>query len=199
MKEIRWDSRAKKHIIETYDADPKGWAQKNKKVVDEDIIGQQVVISNYSDLKSISDSFIKNQVYVVEKISKGITTAGKVKFEGVKGYYKIDKFTPVENKPALFRDLRIRGLFADEQSRRIDTMPNKNRVLIQLFIAKFQERIGVDGDNGAASISYDIIVENLIKSFPKYQLTPDDYTSIGDLTFREIVDAFVAETNEEIF
>lgn len=188
-------------VIETFDWEGKGWQKKKVNVVklDEPIIGQKVYCTSY-DLKSVSDRFIKDQIYVIEKVSQGKTTAGKVKFVGVKDYHKLDNFSPIENNQALYREYQMSqlmgdGIFSEEKVRRIDIMPNRNRVLIQLFIASFQSQIGIEGAKSNSKVTYDEIIKNLIKNYPKFELTEQDYENIAGLTIKELVDSFVKEVN----
>jgi hypothetical protein len=196
-KTIYYSRKTGNFVIETYDKD--GWQKKNIKVHDEPIIGQKLYCSNYN-LDSIKRDFIKDQVYIIEKISAGKTTAGKVKFKGVKGYHKLDCFSPLENNVALHRETQINevmdgGIFSSEKIRRIDTMPNKNRILIQLFIASFQSQIGIEGGRANAQVTYDEIITNLVKQYAKFELNNQDYEDIAGLTIKELVDSFVKEVN----
>lgn len=196
-KTIYYSIKTGNFVIETYDKD--GWKKKNVKVHDEPIIGQKLYCSNYN-LDSIKRDFIKDQVYIIEKISAGKTTAGKVKFKGVKGYHKLDCFSPLENNVALHRETQINevmdgGIFSSEKIRRIDTMPNKNRILIQLFIASFQSQIGIEGGQSNAQVTYDEIITNLVKKYAKFELNNQDYEDIAGLTIKELVDSFVKEVN----
>jgi hypothetical protein len=196
-KTIYYDRRKATFVIESYEGTT--WNKKNVKVYDEPIIGQKLYCSNYN-LDSIKRDFIKDQVYIIEKLSAGKTTAGKVKFKGVKGYHKLDCFSPLENNVALHRETQINevmdgGIFSDVKVRRIDTMPNKNRVLIQLFIASFQSQIGIEGQRANAQVTYDEIITNLIKQYRKFELTNQDYENISGLTIKELVDSFVKEIN----
>lgn len=188
-------------VIETFDWEGKGYQKKRVNIVklDEPIIGQKVYCSHYN-LKSVSDRFIKDQIYIIEKVSNGKTTAGKVKFVGVKDYHKLENFEPIENNQALYREFQMSqlmgdGIFSEEKVRRIDIMPNKNRVLIQLFIASFQSQIGIEGGKANSKITYDQIIENLIKNYPKFELNEQDYEDIAGLTIKELVDSFVKEVN----
>ncbi len=196
-KTIYYSRKTGNFVIETYDKD--GWQKKNVKVHDEPIIGQKLYCSNYN-LDSIKRDFIKDQVYIIEKISAGKTTAGKVKFKRVKGYHKLDCFSPLENNVALHRETQINevmdgGIFSSEKIRRIDTMPNKNRILIQLFIASFQSQIGIEGGRANAQVTYDEIITNLVKQYAKFELNNQDYEDIAGLTIKELVDSFVKEVN----
>jgi len=207
-KHIYWKGKSWKNpneeghfVIETFDWEGKGWQKKKVNVVklDEPIIGQKVYCTSYN-LKSVSDRFIKDQIYVIEKVSKGKTTAGKVKFVGVKDYHNLENFEPIENNQALYREYQMSqlmgdGIFSEEKVRRIDIMPNRNRVLIQLFIASFQSQIGIEGEKSNSKVTYDEIIKNLIKNYPKFELTEQDYENIAGLTIKELVDSFVKEVN----
>ena len=205
-KQIYWKSKDYKgsqgqFVIETFEWEGEKYRRKKTNVVklDEPIIGQKVYCSTYN-LKSITDSFIKDQVYVIEKVSQGKTTAGRVKFVGVKDYHDLSNFSPIENNQALYREVQMSelmndGIFSDEKIRRIDIMPNRNRVLIQLFIASFQSQIGIEGSKSNSKVTYDEIIKNLIKAYPKFELNEQDYENIAGLTIKELVDSFVKEIN----
>ena len=205
-KQIYWKSNDYKgsqgqFVIETFEWEGEKYRRKKTNVVklDEPIIGQKVYCSTYN-LKSITDRFIKDQVYVIEKVSQGKTTAGRVKFVGVKDYHDLSNFSPIENNQALYREVQMSelmndGIFSDEKIRRIDIMPNRNRVLIQLFIASFQSQIGIEGSKSNSKVTYDEIIKNLIKAYPKFELNEQDYENIAGLTIKELVDSFVKEIN----
>jgi hypothetical protein len=207
-KEIFWKNPDRrngetegKFVIRTFDYEGTGYRKQKVNIVnlEEDIIGQKVYCISYN-LKSITDRFIKNQVYIIEKVSKGKTTAGRVKFVGVKDYHDLSNFSPIENNAALYREWQMSeimgdGLNSDEKVRRIDIMPNKNRVLIQLFIASFQKQLGIEGDKANSQITYDQIIDSLIKNFPKFELNSQDYENIAGLTIKELIDSFVKEIN----
>ena len=205
-KQIYWKSKDYKgsqgqFVIETFEWEGEKYRRKKTNVVklDEPIIGQKVYCSTYN-LKSITDRFIKDQVYVIEKVSQGKTTAGRVKFVGVKDYHDLSNFSPIENNQALYREVQMSelmndGIFSDEKIRRIDIMPNRNRVLIQLFIASFQSQIGIEGSKSNSKVTYDEIIKNLIKAYPKFELNEQDYENIAGLTIKELVDSFVKEIN----
>jgi hypothetical protein len=207
-KSIYWKSKSWRDkdteghfVIETFDWEGEKYQRKKVNVVklDEPIIGQKVYCTSYS-LKSVTDRFIKDQVYVIEKVSKGKTTAGRVKFVGVKDYHDLANFSPIENNQALYREAQMSelmgdGIFSSEKIRRIDIMPNRNRVLIQMFIASFQSQIGIEGERSNSKVTYDEIIKNLIKKYPKFELTEQDYENIAGLTIKELVDSFVKEVN----
>jgi hypothetical protein len=207
-KHIYWKSKSWRDkdteghfVIETFDWEGERYQRKKVNVVklDEPIIGQKVYCTSYN-LKSVTDRFIKDQVYVIEKVSKGKTTAGRVKFVGVKDYHDLANFSPIENNQALYREAQMSelmgdGIFSSEKVRRIDIMPNRNRVLIQMFIASFQSQIGIEGERSNSKVTYDEIIKNLIKKYPKFELSEQDYENIAGLTIKELVDSFVKEVN----
>ena len=198
-KYVYYNHRQAKFIIETYEGNV--WNKKNVVQLDEDIIGQKLYCTSYG-LQSVKNSFIKNQIYIVEKVSSGKTTAGRVKFKGVKGYHDLKSFEPIENNAALYRESQINeimdiGIFSDKKIRRIDSMPQKNRVLIQLFVQSFTRQIGVEGDraNLNSNISYDEIIDEVLRYNAKFELTKQDYEEIANLTIKQLVDSYVKEIN----
>jgi hypothetical protein len=69
-KTIYYSRKTGNFVIETYEEDGNRWKKKNVKVHDEPIIGQKLYCTDYY-LDSIKRDFIKDQVYIIEKISAG--------------------------------------------------------------------------------------------------------------------------------
>jgi len=147
----------------------------------------ELVYCTTSKLKS----FVKNKIYKIER-----QNGSNLKLEGIKYSCYNWNFDFIENNPAIYREYQINQLMDIESicnempTKKIDTVPNKNRVLLQLFINKLkQSTCVIDSANTIEDISFEKIAYETTLSHKKlYGITEADFTFLENLTFKEVID-----------
>jgi hypothetical protein len=175
-------------------------------ILDEPIIGQKLLCHGYDGYgkDAIEKNFIIGQVYIVEKISNSKSSVGKVKFEGIKGYYKLSTgdfgcFDSIDNHPAISRENQINsvlneGIYSQEKIRRFDLISEtkKNKLLVKCFVAALYEDLeasDLETDNIYTS-DYNKIISDASYVNTKYELDKKDFEKFGELTIKEMLEKF---------
>jgi hypothetical protein len=144
-------------------------------------------------------------IYIGEKYGINRGHRGKIKFKGIPGYHNPDYFDFVENNPALHRQVQMDSVFdlnpaqtKVTEGRKIDRIPNKNKILIQ---AMTQSLFNILGDSTKMSdvndnFSFDKVIDTTIKSvYRRYDITKEDYDNLSNMTLSDIFDNFIKEKN----
>lgn len=145
--------------------------------------------------------FEKDNIYIGEKYG----SRGRIKFKGIPGYHNTRHFDYVENNPALYRQVQMDSVLdlnstqtKVPEGRKIDRMPNKNKILIQAMTQNLFNILGdssttydVDGD-----FCFDKVIDTTIRSvYRRYDLTKEDYDILSNMTLKEILDNFIKVKN----
>lgn len=98
-------------------------------------------------------------------------------------------FDFLENNEALFRQYQMNGildideLISDKSMRKIDRHENKVKLLTKFLINKLNTNV-----NYGNSTNLDTLISETVKTNKKYEVTPEDFKFIENLTFKELLD-----------
>lgn len=139
--------------------------------------------------------FHKNKIYKIKAITKRYSSV-KVEIEGIKGIHSWYNFDFIENNVALFRDYQINQVMDIEsqistaiEGRKIDTISNKEFLLIQMLMYNFQNKIGSVGDK-PKSVAYHNFIAFLVKKYCKYGVEVSDFDKLCEMPLKEIIELF---------
>lgn len=172
----------------------------NDRYINEPVV-DQLIICKSDKLKL----FEKGKNYVGEKWGNAPTTRNRIKFKGIPGYHNYSYFDFLENRPAELRQFQMdtvmdlnSSVVEKPEGRKIDRMRLKNKVLIQALIHKLSDYIGdtTDIDYLDESLTYDSLVgKTLCGTYRKFDIKEEDYTDIGNMTLKEILNNFIKVKN----
>lgn len=151
--------------------------------------------------------FEKDKIYIGEKYAPNESriSRGRIKFKGIPGYHNPRHFDYLENNPALYRQFQMdnvmdldSALIKKPDTRKIDRMPNKNKMLIQAMSHNLFNILG-DSTNSSDvedNFSFDRVIDITIRSvYRRYDITKEDYDILANMTLKEILDNFIKEKN----
>jgi hypothetical protein len=164
-------------------------------------IAEQLFICKSDKLKL----FEKDKIYVGETWGKSRTTRNRIKFKGIPGYHNYAYFDFLENRPGELRQFQMdtvmdlnSSVVEKPEGRKIDRMRLKNKVLIQALIHKLSDFIGHSNDIDFLdeSLTYDVLIEKTLRgTYRKLDIKKEDFTDIGNMPLKEILDNFIKIKN----
>lgn len=149
--------------------------------------------------------FEKDKIYIGEKYGESRSSKGNIKLKGIPGYHNPRYFDYLENNPALYRQFQMdnvmdldSALIKKPDTRKIDRMPNKNKMLIQAMSHSLFNILG-DSTNSSDVIdnfSFDKVIDTTIRSvYRRYDINKEDYDKLSNMTLKDILDNFIKEKN----
>jgi hypothetical protein len=149
--------------------------------------------------------FEKDKIYIGEKYGESRSSKGYIKLKGIPGYHNPRYFDYLENNPALYRQFQMdnvmdldSALIKKPDTRKIDRMSNKNKMLIQAMTHSLFNILG-DSTNSSDVIdnfSFDKVIDTTIRSvYRRYDITKEDYDKLSNMTLKDILDNFIKEKN----
>lgn len=129
-------------------------------------------------------TFDINKVYEIDTLEEF-----EIRIKGYKRTYDPYYFDFLENNEALFRQyqmnsvLDIDELIPDKSMRKIDRQENKVKLLTKFLINRLNTNV-----NYGNSTNLDTLISETVKTNKKYEVTPEDFKFIENLTFKELLD-----------